>query len=321
MTIRAPRLVYVLLLLATIGVARLAQAGAVETTIDNDTDAFVPGPSTTDRNYTQVSRVAWYGSPNEMPGWAHGLADRIGGRDSERRFGLAIGQEIYTPDAISKRTPVLNDRPYAGWLYGSAFVVSETERRERTLEMTAGVVGPKSLASDAQSWWHGELGIRAPRGWQYQLHDEPGVMLRLTERRRPWGRRKHVDLVPHGVAAVGNVLTYAGAGATLRLGAPLPNDFGQSPTTAPGPGERSNKVHLYAFARAEGRAVAHSIFLDGNTLGGSQRVHRMPFVGESQMGFGARWRSVGLRYLFSYTTQEFRERADVHRYGSIGLSF
>ena len=43
-------------------------------------------------------------------------------------------------------------------------MTSGDERRERTLEMTAGVVGPKSLASDAQRWWHGELGIRAPRG-------------------------------------------------------------------------------------------------------------------------------------------------------------
>lgn len=321
MTIRAPRLVYVLLLFATVGVARLAQAGAVETLVDNDTDAFVPGPSTTDRNYTQGARVTWHASQGEMPGWAHDVADRLGGRDSGRRFGLAIGQEIYTPDAISRRAPITNDRPYAGWLYGSAFVTSETERRQRTLEMTAGMIGPNSYADAAQKWWHSELGIRVPRGWQYQLRNEPGVMLRLQERRRPWGRRKHADLVPHAVAAVGNVLTYAGAGATVRVGLPLPNDFGPSPTSAPGPGERSSRVHLYAFARAEGRAVARSIFLDGNTMGGSQRVHRKPLVGESQMGFGARWRSIGLRYVFTYTTQEFRERADVHRYGSLGLAF
>lgn len=321
MTLRAPRLLYVVLLFATVGVARLAQAGSVETTVDNDTDAFVPGPSTTDRNYTQGARISWYGSPGEMPLWAHGVADHLGGRDSQRRFGLAVGQEIYTPDAISTRGPILNDRPYAGWLYGSAFVSTQSARRERTLEMTAGMVGPNSFASDAQKWWHSELGIRAPRGWQYQLRNEPAVMLRLQERRRPWGQRKHLDLVPHAVATVGNVLTYAGAGATVRFGLPLPNDFGPSPTTNPGPGERSGRVHLYAFARAEGRAVAHSIFLDGNTSGGSQRVHRVPLVGEAQMGFGARWHSVGLRYLFSSTTREFRERPDVHRYGSFGLSF
>ncbi len=321
MTIRAPRLVYVLLLIATIGVARLAQAGAVETTVDNDTDAFVPGPSTTDRNYTQGARITWYGSPGEMPNWADKLASRIGGRDDERRFGLAIGQEIYTPDAISRRTPIFNDRPYAGWLYGSAFVTSATDKRERTLELTAGVVGPQSFASDAQKWWHSELGIRAPRGWQHQLHDEPGVLVRLTERRRPWGRRTHVDLVPHATATVGNVLTYAGAGATLRVGLPLPDDFGPAPTSRPGPGEKRGKVHFYGFARAEGRAIARSIFLDGNTFGSSMSVHRAPFVGETQLGFGARWRSIGLRYLFSYTTRQFRERPDAHRYGSIGLSF
>ena len=110
MTIRAPRLVYVLLLRHD-RCRSPRQAGAVETTIDNDTDAFVPGPSTTDRNYTQGSRVAWYGGPNENARLAHGLADRLGGRDSDRRFGLAIGQEISTPDAISKRTPILQRPP------------------------------------------------------------------------------------------------------------------------------------------------------------------------------------------------------------------
>lgn len=113
MTTRAPRLVYVLLLFATVGVARLAQAGAVETLVDNDTDAFVPGPSTTDRNYTQGARITWHASPGEMPNWAQNVADWLGGRDSGRRFGLAIGQEIYTPDAISRRSPISNDRPYA----------------------------------------------------------------------------------------------------------------------------------------------------------------------------------------------------------------
>lgn len=65
-------------------------------------------------------------------------------------------------------------------------MTSETPRRQRALEMTAGMIGPNSYADAAQKWWHSELGIRVPKGWAAPAANEPGVMLRLQERRRPW---------------------------------------------------------------------------------------------------------------------------------------
>lgn len=331
MLLQRPRCIFVVLLFATCGVARLSSAASVETTIDNDTNLFVPGAATTDRNYTQGSRVAWHSDAGAMPGWAHRVADAMGGRDEDavtRRFGLALGQEIYTPDAISSRNQLTHDRPYAGWMYGSAFVTTASETRERSLEVRAGMVGPSAQAQEAQTWWHSRLGIRIPRGWQYQLRDEPAVMARYEERLRPHGYHRHVDLVPHASVALGNLATYAAGGATLRVGL-LPDDFGPGATTRPGMGDsqvrrdgrKAPRGHLYAFARAEGRAVAHDLFLDGNTFHAGQHVSRIPWVGETQMGVGARFRSVGLRYLFSYTTNQFREHPDAHRYGSFAISF
>jgi hypothetical protein len=317
---RPLRVVPTAFLVALCAFARLAAAGSLETVIDNDTNAFVPGAATTDRYYTQGARFSWFADAGAMPRWASRVAERLGRPDDERRFGLSFGQEIYTPDAISTARAITDDRPYAGWLYGSAFVTTSDDRRLRTVEIAAGMVGPNSYAQHAQTWWHHELGIRQPRGWRWQLHDEPAVMIRVQEKRRPWGRLRHADLVPHAGFAVGNVLTYANAGATLRVGAPLPDDFGPSPITPPGPGERG-RLHLFAFARAEGRAVARNVFLDGTMFHPGPNVHRIPFVGEAQLGAGARWHLVALRYTFSYTTNEFRERTNSHEYGSFGIAF
>ena len=313
-----------LLLLATIAVSRFAAAGVVETTLDNDTDLFVPGPATTDRNYTQGFRIAWHAEEASLPRWADRLADRLASSDPDARTrsGFGIGQEIYTPDAISRAVPLSNDRPYAGWLYGSAFLAASGVHRERSLELRAGVVGPHSFAQQGQEWWHRELGIRVPRGWSHQLRDEPGVLLIAQERWRPWGLQPHADLVPHATVALGNVATYAATGATLRLGWPLPDDFGPAPTQTPlaaQPSGRQPHVRMFAFARAEGRAVAHNIVLDGNTRGGGPSVTRRPWVGEAQMGAGLRLGAVALRYVFSYTTHEFVERSDAHRYGSFSI--
>lgn len=324
MDLRPPRLVFPLLLLATLAVARLASANAIETTLDNDTDLFVPGAATTDRNYTQGARVAWHVDEDGLPPWADRLARRMGADapGDLRRGGVAIGQEIYTPDAISRTRPDANDRPYAGWLYGSAFVVASDTHRERSLELRAGMVGPHSYAQTAQEWWHRKTGVRAPRGWSQQLADEPGVQLIARERWRPWGPRRHVDLVPHATVALGNVATYAATGATLCLGLPLPEDFGPGATTAPHaapPHARRSRLQAFAFARAEGRAVAHDLVLDGNTAGGGPGVTHRPFVGEAQLGAGVAMGRLALRYVYSYTTHQFYERSDAHRYGSLSI--
>ena len=47
-----------------------------------------------------------------------------------REWRLAVGQEIYTPEDVSQRAAVLDDRPYAGWLH---LGLSLVRRRPRSL--------------------------------------------------------------------------------------------------------------------------------------------------------------------------------------------
>jgi hypothetical protein len=160
-----------------------AHAARIELLGENDTDGLVPGPVATDRNYTQGSRIS---ITDISPRWARWAADRVPGfgltgRDGSERvryFGVSIGQDIYTPDKISKRTQILNDEPYAGWLYASAFMTVEDPRWQRTWSFRPATTGPMSQADDVQTWWHKHQGIRLPRGWQYQLRNEPGLMAR-----------------------------------------------------------------------------------------------------------------------------------------------
>ena len=308
------------LLLILVGLP-LDRAGAeVQTYWDNDTDGFVPGAATTDRNYTQGTRVNLFGAPDALPAPARWLADRLpgfGAREAERQFGLSLGQEIYTPDALSARGPVHGDRPYAGWLYAGGSLSCRDARRMRSLELQVGTTGPASCAEDVQRWWHHQLGVRAPQGWRYQLHGEPGIVVSGQERLRPWGYRRHADLVPHAGVTLGNVHTEAVAGVTVRLGLPLPDDFG--PWRNAATGSARGRFHLYVFARAEGRAVARNLFLDGNTFGSSLHVTRIPLVGEAQLGVAGKWHRLGFRYTFSYTTAEFRERPYSQEYGSFAI--
>ena len=75
-------------------------------------------------------------------------------------------------------------------------------------------------------------------------------MVSYQERRRPWGYRRHADFVPHAGVTLGNVHTEASLGGTLRLGLPLPDDFGPW-HNAPATSART-RFDLYVFARVEG---------------------------------------------------------------------
>jgi hypothetical protein len=313
-----PRLV--MTLLAAMLLARTASA-TVETLYDNDTNAMVPGPAATDRNYTYGLHAAWYGEPGVMPRWAERVAYRLGGTQSNaaRRLSFSAGQELYTPDALSNPRPILNDRPYAAWLFAGATISNADARHARSLDVRAGMIGPDAQGREVQTWWHRREHIRLPRGWKYQLANELGLRVTIDERWRPYGVQRHVDIVPHVRLTAGNVLTEAAAGATLRVGLPLANDFG--PGAPSGPEGYVRGFRLYGFARAEGRALAHDITLDGNTFHNSLSVHRIPFVGEAQMGLGLRHGALGVRYQFSYSTAQFSERPNSHEYGSVGFSF
>src|SRR3546814_2220516 len=61
---------------------------------------------------------------------------------------------MFTPNDITDRNPPRDERPYAGWLYGSIGIVSDTGSRLDHLQLTLGIVGPYSGAKDTRSEEH-----------------------------------------------------------------------------------------------------------------------------------------------------------------------
>ncbi len=299
----------------------------------------------TDEQYTSGIQIGWlsrdlrhYAEANRLPRWLLPIAARlpwINTPGSQHNVGVTIGQKIYTPKDTESRALVRDDRPYAGWLYGGVSFISKTAARLDSFELQAGVVGPASLAEDAQNFIHDLRDLHKPKGWDNQLENEPALALVYDHKRRPfridlpsrWG----YDLIAHAGGAIGNVYTYVNAGAEVRLGWNLPNDYGTAiiraggdlgaPTAAGDPrldGGRSFGVH--AFAAVDGRAVLHDIFLDGNTFADSHDVDKEPLVGDLLVGVSATYRGVKLSYAQAFRTREFEGQQDKHNFGSITLS-
>lgn len=106
-----------------------------------------------DENYTNGMRLSWLSSENKTPDWARWAANHLLPLSNEgrKRIGLSLGQNMYTPADLKSRAPIYNDRPYAGWLYGSLGMVSDTGKRLDNVMLTVGVVGPYSYARPTQA--------------------------------------------------------------------------------------------------------------------------------------------------------------------------
>jgi hypothetical protein len=224
--------------------------------------------------------------------------------------------------------PPLDDRPYAGWLYGSLGLISETGKQLDQLGLTVGMVGPASLAEQTQKLVHSIVGADRPEGWSTQLRNEPGIVLTYEHSWRRFVSRTLItglpfDITPHAGGAIGNIYTYANAGATLRVGNKLPLDYGPPRIQPSLPGSDffiSDGLAWYLFGGVDGRAVVRNIFLDGNSFRDSRSVDKKPFVGDLQFGFAIIFEGVRLSYTHVVRTKEFKTQDGGDNFGAVSLS-
>jgi lipid A 3-O-deacylase len=283
-----------------------------------------------DRYYTNGLRLSWVpGREPDPPAWAAGLAGLVPWFPAEGavRHGYAFGQSIFTPRDISISDPPLDDRPYAGWLYGAIRLEVRTGQQLDVLAVSVGVVGPASLAERSQKFIHEILAGDEARGWDTQLANEPGIVLAYQRAWRslvtPALYGAQWDFSPHAGAALGNVFTYGSAGAMLRIGRQLPADYPPARILPglPGSGDFASPpaFRWYAFAGFEVRAVVRNLLLDGNTFRDSRSVDKKPLVSDLQLGIVLDWPRVRLSYAHVFRSQEFRSQTGQAHFGALGL--
>lgn len=293
----------------------------------------------TDRHFTNAIRLSWITAPKPLAqSWLHGAV-----RDVYRptaspviRYGFTVGQSLYTPEDISAPQLLVDERPYAGWLYGAVSFAVEADSSAfgtnldllDTVELQLGVVGPAALGRETQQFVHNIIGAQRPNGWDNQLEDELGVALIFDRKARlPTVRSEGVELdaIPGFSVSVGNVDTSLTLGGIVRFGQGLDVDYGV-------PRVRPNFTGLeafdapaggnawYVFAGATGRLVLRNIFLDGNSFKDSHRVDKRPLVGDFQLGAAMILDRVRLTLTFNLRTKEFEGQNLPDRWGAFSAA-
>ncbi len=297
--------------------------GIFNVVIENDSFAGA------DRDYTNGIRFSWISAEENMPAWARSAAHMLPlASDGNKRISIAAGQSIFTPENISLTNPLPGDRPYAGWLYGSVGMVSDTGKTLDNVMLTLGVVGPLSFAEPTQKFIHHVVSSQQPQGWSHQLKNEPGIILTYERKWRglyessPFG--VGADVTPHIGINLGNINTDASVGATFRLGYDLPADYGPPRIRPSLPGSDffipTQELGGYLFTTIGAQAVGRNIFLDGNTFADSPSVDKKNLIGSLQVGAAMTYGATRLSYTQVFMTKEYATQQHDSVFGAFTLS-
>jgi len=193
--------------------------------------------------------------------------------------------------------------------------------------LSLGVVGPAALGEPVQKFVHEVIDTRKPRGWHAQLKNEPTLQLTYQRSWRAYASAElfgfSMDATPHAGAAIGNVFDYVNTGFTLRFGRHLPDDYGPPRVSPSLPGSgfyKADRFGWYLFAGVDGRAVAHNMFLDGNTFADSRSVDRRLLVGDFQAGIAVVMGSWRFAYTHVLRTREFDGQDTPDKFGAFSIS-
>jgi hypothetical protein len=303
-------------LAASLSVAS-ARADTLSLLVEND--SFF---SASDRDYTNGIELDW-SAPHEKD-WAERLAMHLPMFANVGKITVqyGLGQLIFTPAFYHTSVPPPNEHPYAGWLYGKFGITQTNGYEQNSLAAEFGLTGPPALGEETQKFIHAIENLPKPLGWDSQLHTEPTLAIFYERSLRIASFRRVFDITPHYGAAAGTLYDYLNAGASVRLGFNMPDEFIPShiEPAIPGTNEFAHSFGAYLFAGIDGRAVARNLFLDGNTFVASAHVSKKPLVGVFQVGGVIVLGNMRVSFTHVYNTKEFRDQAQTDQFSSINLS-
>jgi hypothetical protein len=250
--------------------------------VENDMNAggdFLSGDKS-DRWYTSGIKLISMLREDTRPYWfSNALPDFAcwWGSKYQYQFGYVLGHAMYTPADITNPDPQPSDRFWGAWAYLGAIVQFREKNDARTLqtfEFDIGFVGKPALGESFQKGIHNVIGSPQPGGWDNQLKTEPAINVTYLGMRKLFNDARGIpiigdslkwDATAHGGFALGTVFDYVNGGLTLRIGNALTGaPIGTIEVPSLGGGDKWQEGNWYAFIRADARATAHNIFIDGS---------------------------------------------------------
>jgi hypothetical protein len=229
---------------------------------DNDI-INLPGKGT-DRGYSNGTRLDYFYVKNKPARFLLSRMTPKAGDSSVNTYGWGIMQIIITPKNILKRIPDRNDYPYSGALFATQSIYSTNPIKKYNWQTKwmLGVMGPPSLAKEAQQFAHRLVGYIQPGGWDYQLKTDPLLNVSVAWEKQLFHINNTIECIGGAQGSAGTAMNGVAAYSLLRFGkmAPYFNGYLSQYTTGKGSNAR---LQLYGTIRPSVEWVLYNALIDG----------------------------------------------------------
>ena len=250
----------------------------------------------------------------------------------ERKTGGAVnaynlGQSMFTPDDITEEVPDPNDVPYSAMLAFTNIYITVDSDVADSVSTTVGVVGPMALGEQSQKAVHSLMGAEQPKGWDYQLHNEPVFQLGRGRVWRSWSSEQdQYDILTTARGSVGTLQSSISSSVMFRYGRDLQTSF---PSVLLMTTRTSNPIAVegewYVYSELEAEYIFNQIFTDGNTFRDSPSIdYDHDYIGVN-FGVSYSWGAGSITFAVNHSDLLKDDKNDQYQnqaqYGTLTLAF
>lgn len=291
----------------------------IETSIENDFLNVIG--KRTDRYYSSGMNLTIYYFQNQSKRHLLDNSSLSFRSDTMKRYSWGITQKIYTPDKVYEPNHLLLDWTYAGTLYVTHAIHSINPKKNTALtsEIWVGILGPASLAEEAQWDFHKLIRVRTAKGWESEIQTSIILNYNLKIERKLFSNN-FCNLNVNSDATFGTLLNQGGAGLQLRLGK-LNNYFDWA---------HPNSAFYFTFS-SNLNCVLYNTYLQGNLFTppiqteSTSLERKLPaseinnFYTENSLGVNYISKRISLSYKQVFWSP-FTKHTERHSYGSVTLA-
>lgn len=248
------------------------------------------------------------------------------------KIELVLGHKMWTPSDIEADYPLVNDRPYAGYLHTEINYLSLTDDKAVRYNFTIGATGESSLSEKAQEIVHGITGSTDPQGWDYQIDDKVAFSLGyrvFNKLMRSEGQKTQWEIININDINAGNFRSDVSQGVMFRWGTNLASSIGAANISVESPFSASmlaqDTSSWFLFTGFEGRYRFNDMTIEGNRPGIPEPSAPYDVTLQNWQASavaGATWynQNYGASLTFTIKTPDYEEsQTDVYGTGSFSV--
>ncbi|HHF0560401.1 lipid A deacylase LpxR family protein [Vibrio sp. RM-44-3] len=248
------------------------------------------------------------------------------------KIELVLGHKMWTPSDIEADYPLVNDRPYAGYLHTEINYLSLTDDKAVRYNFTIGATGESSLSEKAQEIVHGITGSTDPQGWDYQIDDKVAFSLGyrvFNKLMRSEGQKTQWEITNINDINAGNFRSDVSQGVMFRWGTNLASSIGAANISVESPFSASmlaqDTSSWFLFTGFEGRYRFNDMTIEGDRPGIPEPSAPYDVTLQNWQASavaGATWynQNYGASLTFTIKTPDYEEsQTDIYGTGSFSV--